>query len=142
MQDLPISAVMTTDLVTVKNRASLAKVAKIFTENSFHHLPVVDKTGSLKGIISMTDLERVKIGATFFKNPNKEAYTQALFETIEAGEVMTEAVVKLQSDDSIQEAYRLFKENKFHALPILLNHELVGIVTPLDLLDYFFQQSN
>ena len=86
-------------------------------------------------------LERA-FNAFVFKNPNKEAYTQALFETIEAGEVMTETVVKLQSDDSIQEAYRLFKENKFHALPILLNQELVGIVTPLDLLDYFFQQNN
>ena len=142
MQQVPVSKVMNPYLVTVNRNDNLAKVASIFKQHSFHHLPVVDERDCLEGIISLTDIERLKIGATFFRNPQKESYTQTLFETMRVCEVMIKDVVQLQPTDSIQQAYAIFKENKFRALPIVDKGKLVGIVTPLDLLSYFFSQEH
>ena len=51
----PISAIMTTSLVTVSPVVSVAEINRIFEEYSFHHIPVVEN-GALVGIISKQDL--------------------------------------------------------------------------------------
>jgi len=140
MQQLPVSKIMNPHLITVNRNESVAKVAAIFKEHAFHHLPVIDEQGCLEGIISLTDIERLKMGATFFRNPQKESYTQTLFENMRVCEMMIKDIVQLQPADSIRRAYVIFKENKFRALPIVDKGKLVGIVTPLDLLNYFFSQ--
>ena len=53
----PLSAVMTTDVITVTPDATVEEVATIFTEKRCRHLPVVDQ-GRLAGLISIGDLSR------------------------------------------------------------------------------------
>ena len=141
MYDLPVQEIMTSNLVTINRNDSVAEVANIFKANNFHHLPIVDDEGSLAGIISLTDLERLKTGATLFRNPKKEEYTRALFETTRACEIMTKDIVLLHPTDTIKKAYEIFKKNQFRALPIVEKGLLIGIVTPLDILDYFFSKT-
>ena len=141
MAQVKISEVMTKDIVTVRSTSLLSRVADLFDKNSFHHIPVVDK-GNLVGMISSTDVDRARTGVSLFNNPKLEDYNKALFETMMASDIMTSNVEQLQSSDDIREAYKKFRSNKFHAIPIVDKDEVVGIVTPLDLLDYFFIQMN
>ena len=76
--------------------------------------------------------------ASIFQNPNKEAYDDAILSTMMSSDIMTSDVQVLQASDAITKAYLLFKENRFHAIPVIRDEGLVGIVTPLDLLDHFF----
>ena len=138
MQEKTIQEVMTPHPHTVKGRTILTSVVKLFEKHGFHHVLVVDDDGHLTGVISSTDVDRTKSGASLFQNPNKEAYDDALLSTMMASDIMTSDVQVLQASDAITKAYLLFKENRFHAIPVIRDEGLVGIVTPLDLLDHFF----
>lgn len=140
MKDISVKDVITSDLITIHPNDSLAKVAQVLNSESIHHVPVVDDEGCLVGIISLTDFERIKYGSTLFRNPKIEEYNQALFQSLRASDVMIKDVVVLKPSDSIIEVYNILKQNKFRALPIVEKGQLAGIVTPLDLLNYFFQK--
>ena len=130
---------MTTELTTVNSNDIVYTVAKIFKEHSFHHVVVVNDEGDLVGVVSNTDMDRFKSGATLFSNPKKEEYDIAMLRTVRVCDIMTDDVVVLKATDPIRAAYDILKENKFRAIPIVKNGGLAGIVTPLDLLNYFFK---
>ncbi len=48
--------VMTTDVVTIPGSTQLTDAARIMFDKWFRHLPVVDESGSVRGIISLRDL--------------------------------------------------------------------------------------
>ena len=140
MSHPPVKEIMTRDLITVNRNENLLKVSEIFKEHNFHHLPIVDDQGCLAGIISLVDLERIKIGATLFRSPQKESYTQTMLSTMRACEIMTKDTTHLHPDDNLHKAYEIFKKNHFRALPVVGKGHLVGIVTPLDIMAYFFNE--
>ena len=48
--------VMTTDVVTIPGSTQLTDAARIMFDKWFRHLPVVDDSGNVRGIISLRDL--------------------------------------------------------------------------------------
>jgi acetoin utilization protein AcuB len=50
---------------------------------------------------------------------------------------MTKGLAVLESNDRIGVAIEIFKENLFHAIPIVDDEELKGIVTTFDLIDKY-----
>ncbi|MEM1321337.1 MAG: CBS domain-containing protein [Bacteroidota bacterium] len=139
MENLAVKEIMTTALVTIHTNEPVSRVAQIFNQHRFHHIPIVDCAGCIAGIISLSDFERIKNGQTLFRNPKIEAYDNALFQTMLAQDMMTRDVVELRPTDSIQRAYEIFRDNKFRALPVVEKGILRGIVTPLDILNHFFK---
>ena len=139
MQDIRIQDIMTTDLFTVNHDDVVSDVQQLFNDHSIHHVLVVNDDGELEGVISSTDLDRTKSGASFFRNPNKEEHDAAILRCMRVCDIMTKDVITLQSSDSIRRAYEVFKKNKFHAIPVESKGLLAGIVTPLDILDHFFK---
>jgi CBS domain-containing protein len=133
----PIENIMTKNLITVPEDEIVSTVAKIIEENGFHHVPVVNSNSQLVGIVSLTDLERLKLNASIFKTKKQEEYNQALFESLMVKYIMTKNVTQVKPSDSIYKIYSIFKENKFRALPVVEKNQLCGIITPLDLLEYF-----
>ncbi len=131
--------VMTKNLITIPEHEIVTTVAQTFEQFGFHHLPVVNKESELVGIVSQTDVERLKLSASIFKTKKQEEYNDALFECLMVKFVMTNNVTQLHPEDDIEKAYEIFKQNKFRALPIVENTKLVGIITPLDLLGHFFE---
>ena len=47
---------------------------------------------------------------------------------------MTTGLAKLEPDDRINVALDVFCVNLFHALPVVKDNELVGILTPFDII--------
>jgi len=139
MQDIRIQDIMTTKLFTVNHDDVVTEVQELFKKHSIHHVLVVNNDGDLEGVISSTDLDRTKSGASFFRNPKKEEHDAALLRCMRVCDIMTKDVITLQSSDSIRRAYEIFKKNKFHAIPVEKSGILAGIVTPLDILDHFFK---
>lgn len=125
----PISKIMVTDLVTINPEDSLLDVKKIFETHKFHHLPVV-RFRKIVGIISKTDFEHFTGGL----NHAGENAIADLLEKTKAENIMTKGVGKLEPDDRINVALEIFSKNWFHALPVVQNDELVGIVTTQDVI--------
>ena len=137
MKYINLDKIMTPLPMTVSTEASLAEVKTVFDDYPIHHLPVLDTNKKLAGIISKTDLDKFSWGKTLFSNPKKDAYNDALFHTVRVLDVMTPDVFTLTIHHTVEEAYKVFRIEMFRAIPIMDNDELVGIVTPIDLVKAF-----
>lgn len=140
-KNVSVREIMTSKVITVSPNDTMDKVQDIFRRNNIHHIPVVEK-GKVVGIISNSDYLRLLHGFTLFRSEKSEAYNDAILRSLLAGEVMTRQVAVLNPDDSLDLAAGYFRENLFHALPIVDpdKDELVGIITTYDLLTYAFSE--
>jgi len=128
----PVSTIMSTDLITITPGESLIAVREMFEKNNIHHIPVVHYK-EIIGLISKTDYLYFKQGcAGGIGGKEKETYQLSQWK---AEEIMTSKLAKLESDDPIRTALELFRLNRFHALPVLKNRDLIGIVTTHDIIE-------
>ncbi len=128
----PVSSIMTTKLITVNPEDKLAVVDQLFKDNNIHHLPVVRYT-NIVGIISKIDLYHFLKGVTNFQKDGSYLNKNRL-SNYTAEDIMTTGLGKLESTDRINVALEVFKQNLFHALPVVDEGELVGIVTTHDII--------
>lgn len=54
--ETPVSTYMSTDVITATAQDSISKVSDRMVERGFHHMPVVDETEGVIGMITTTDL--------------------------------------------------------------------------------------
>ena len=127
----PVSSIMTTNPIVVENNDSLKVVDQIFRENRIHHVPVVDN-GELIGIISKSDFLFFKRGFTT-DSLNKEL-EEVRLHSYKAGDIMTKGLAKMEPNEKINVALEIFRENLFHAIPIVEGKKLVGILTTYDII--------
>lgn len=132
--DLAIREIMTTNLVTVSPDAKARDIKKIFEKHDFHHLPVVDRGENLVGIISKEDF--FKLSYILSLKTTGPTWSGREYESFRARDFMTSYPLSLDPDDTIGLAADIFLANKFHALPIVEDGQLVGLVTTHDLLKY------
>lgn len=133
-----VSEIMTTDLITIHPKEPMTEVDRIFRENGIHHIPVVDEDYSIVGMISKSDYLRTLHGLTLFKVSKAESYNAAMLRSLLVEEVMTKQLAQIRPDAQISLAADMLLENLFHALPVVENKKLVGILTSFDLLKYAF----
>ena len=127
-----VSTIMSTNLLTVHPKDTLADVKEIFDTHKIHHLPVV-KYKEIVGIVSKSDLLQFLRGNQ--NDPYAEVFENSRLKSFTAGEIMTQRLAKLESDDRISVALEVFKENLFHAIPVVDDGELVGLVTTYDIIE-------
>lgn len=135
-KDTAIREIMTTDLLTVTPDLSTEKIREIFQKNDFHHIPVVDKGERLVGIISKEDL--FKLSYVLSLQTTGKTYSEKEYQTLSAKDIMTQYPITLDPDDGVGLAADIFLANKFHALPIVEDGQLLGIITTHDLLQFSF----
>lgn len=134
-----IREIMTTDLVTVKPDTVAKDIYDLFKKYDFHHLPVVENGEILVGIISKEDFFRVSY--LLSNQTTGKTWSEKHYQTLEAKDFMTTYPMTLDPDDTVGLAADIFLSNKFHALPVVEDHQLIGIVTTHDLLQFSFNSS-
>lgn len=130
-----VSKIMTSNPVTVNLSNNLRDVVKIFADKKIRHVPVVSGV-DLIGMISKNDIERLSFvtGAQTTK-ANTEIYESLLLE-----QVMTTKLDTVEAKDEIRNAARLLANGDYHALPVLQDGRLEGIVTSTDIINYLLEQ--
>jgi CBS domain-containing protein len=126
MMNENVGSIMTTNLITVGPSDTLQTVKDILISRRIHHVPVVEE-GKMVGLVSIDDL--------FKSNINHSDYVNTLVSS-----VMTKKLAKVESTDKIGTAAEVFMEHLFHALPVVDDGKLVGIVTSFDLLKYEYNK--
>lgn len=127
---------MTTKLVTVTPHTYVAKVMQLFDKHSFHHLPVVKSGGELVGIISKEDIQKVaNLVAMAELGMDSDRTTSNI---LMAKDIMTQYPLSLDPDDTIGLAADIILSNRFHAIPVIEDGQLVGLVTSHDLIAHAF----
>lgn len=116
---------MTADPITVLPSDTLATAAQLMRSKDIHHLPVVDESHRLIGIISDRD---VRSATGFDRNPDAH---------LTVAEVMTSEPRTLPLDSTLDEALDVFCHARLGALPVTSSGRLVGIISRHDLLQAF-----
>lgn len=132
----PISEVMTTRLVTVELQTTARAIKDIFEQHEFHHLPVVEGNDKLLGIISKQDF--YKVAYIFSLETTGRTWSEKEYEVLNAKDLMTDHPLSLEPEDTIGLAADIFLANQFHAIPVVEDDRLVGLITTHDLLLYSF----
>ncbi|HHB79095.1 MAG TPA: CBS domain-containing protein [Saprospiraceae bacterium] len=128
--NIPVSEVMTKNVISIHVEDSFNIVSKTFENHSFHHIPILDR-GKLVGILSKEDILRLLSVRT--------EYSDKEFMLIKVKDFMSNKVTSIRPDDSVGLAADIFMTNDIHALPVVDNDELVGIVTTHDLIKYAYK---
>lgn len=123
----PISSIMTTKLLTVNPDDSLGHVRQLMIKNRVHHIPVIQPDNVLVGLVTTYDLFKL-------------SYHPDELETVKVRDVMTRKLATLEPSDKVGTAAEIFLEHLFHALPIVKDGHLVGIVTSFDVMKYEFKK--
>ncbi|HRD81919.1 MAG: CBS domain-containing protein [Saprospiraceae bacterium] len=133
-----VAEIMTERVIVVRPNETMDVVQDIFRKNNIHHVPVVDK-GMVVGMVSHADYLKLLHGFTLFKTKKSDEYNDAILRSLLVKEVMTKQVATLGPEDSLELAAGFFRENLFHALPVVDEENmLIGIVTTYDLLNYAY----
>ncbi|SNR25736.1 CBS domain-containing protein [Flavobacterium sp. ov086] len=132
----PISHIMTKTVITVNENDNLRKVVETLKQNSIRHIPII-KGKEVVGIISRTDINRLTFGALF---EGQEGADEAILDMLTISQVMTSRPKTVSSDTIIRDLAEIFVKEEFHALPVVDNGELKGIVTTTDVVKYFLEQ--
>lgn len=127
---------MTKNVITVEADDTMKSVGDIFSKNRIHHLPVTED-GQLIGMISKSDFLFFCKGIKNIVN-DKSTEAKKLLKT-KVSEVMISKLAKLKSSDRIDVALAIFRENYFHAIPIVDNCDLIGIVTTHDVITHLLK---
>jgi len=133
---VPVSKIMTKKLVTLTTKDDLVTAERLFKKHHIRHIPVVDGS-SIVGILSYTDLLRISFADAV--DEHEEYVDTIVYNMFTIPQVMVNDVVSVASKTSIRDVARFLSKKEFHALPVVDNGKLVGIVTTTDLINYLLQ---
>ena len=135
-KDEPVSTIMATNLVTLCISDDLVTAEKLFIQNKIKHIPVV-KDKEIIGMLSYTDIQRVSYSDI---SEDQRSIDSFVYNTFTIEQVMAKNIIAIPPYTSIKDAAELLTKKGFHALPVIEDSELVGIVTTRDLVKYLVAQ--
>ena len=115
-----VHTIMTRNPVSINAKDSLADAVRIIASKKLHHLPVIDND-QLVGLISSYEISEHLGRVT---DP----------ENVKIEDVMQKRIVNIESTDKVGTAAELLLDRRFHALPVVDDGKLVGIITSYDVL--------
>lgn len=133
----PISMIMTTPVITLKKNDSLEKAESLFKKYHIRHIPIVTDD-VVVGMLSYTDLLRLSFAD--YTDSNIDDSDALVYNMFTIKQVMKRNIVTISSSNSIKDVAEILATKEFHALPVVDNNKLVGIVTTTDLIKYLLKQ--
>ncbi|MGD8385746.1 MAG: CBS domain-containing protein [Desulfobacteraceae bacterium] len=143
---LKVREVMTREPVTVSPETEIAEAARLLLDKRINGIPVVDRGGTLVGILCQSDLitqqKKFPIPTVFtlldgliplgsMKSLDREV--QKITAT-RVADAMTPDPVTVDPDTDLAEVASLMVDRKFHTIPVVEGDELVGVIGKEDVL--------
>ena len=136
-QRIPVSTIMTKNIIGLTRSDDLERAEMLFNRHKIKHIPVVSGE-TIIGMLSYTDLMRISFVETVPEVNN--SVCSVVYNMFPIEQVMVKDVVTVNSETTIKEVAQILADCEFHALPVVDDGTLVGIVTTTDLLNYFIKQ--
>lgn len=141
-----VADIMTREVVTVRRETTVRELAAIFETRHFGSLPVVDDAGRLTGIVSASDLIEqgrnlhIPTVISLFdwviplqgERSLERELNKMTAQTV--GEICSSEVVTVSPSDTLGTAADVMSARKLHALPVVKDGLLVGIVARIDII--------
>jgi CBS domain-containing protein len=137
------SDVMTGDVVTVRQGASILEAIRLMLDNRVSGLPVLDDHGKIVGILTEGDLlRRSEMGTErhrprwleILMGPGRLAGDYVRTHGRKVEEIMTRDVASVTGDQPLDEIVELMERRRIKRVPVVDGGSLAGIVSRADLL--------
>ena len=124
---MQVESYMSRKPITIRDNTAYWKAFDIMQEKDLHHIPVVNESNSVVGILARRDMQ---IAAQHFKEV-----------VVDVSEVMHSPVVTISPGALLSEAAKRMIEKRIGGLPVLdTDNQMVGILTETDLLRALIDQ--
>jgi len=133
MKSLPISSIMTKNVVCVSPEQKIIDVKHIYEKKKFHHHIPVTENGKLVGMVSLIDF-MYKIKGAGLDDDN------AIYHELTVKDIMSPNPVTIGTDTTIESVAEEFAKGRYRAIPIVKNESVLGIVTTADLIRFFMKK--
>ncbi len=128
-----VSHLMTSNIETISPDLTLKELGQLLSTRHFRHLPVLED-GHLVGIISRTDYDKVLVGLQLAHRSDTEM--DEILATTPVSRLMTKDVKTVTPKTATEQVMKIFREVSFHALPVMEDDKLVGIISHHDVFYY------
>ncbi|MDY0387177.1 MAG: homoserine O-acetyltransferase [Methanolobus sp.] len=107
-----VSDLMKTDIISIRQGISIEETARVMFEKGITHLPVVNETNELMGIVTSWDISKA-----------------VALKCKILSEIMTKNVLTAKENEDIESAAKKMEHNKISALPVVDNgNKIIGII--------------
>lgn len=122
-----VKEIMNKHVITLPPEAKIADALELLNNNRIRHIPIVNATNKVIGIVSDRDVRDAS--PSIFNN---DIDSKELMNPISS--IMNYPVVTIHPLDFVEEVASIFYEEEFACLPVVSDEELVGIITEKDML--------
>ena len=146
-EQTPISEVMHPHPHCVTEQQLVRELVSLFLDKGIGAAPVVDANGKPIGLVSKTDVVREIKEAHRVNRPEIEAPVQPWWDEdrlsqLTVGEIMTPTLYTFSPSTTVADATAAMAFEGMHHLPVVEDSgKLVGMLSALDLLDWFARQA-
>jgi len=134
-----VSKVMSNKVITAGALETIATLNLKLKENNIHHIPIVDESNELLGMVTSSDIFILQDHSTKIGHESSLRKNEKILRSSLARDVMSTGLRTVQSTETIEKCIELLANNRFHAIPVLEGNHLVGIITTFDLVMYAYR---
>jgi CBS domain-containing protein len=133
LREMKVSDIMTSKVVSIQADEPFSEVPKRLNNFNIRHLPVVDKSYRLVGLMTQRDLyklhspRKLEDGSWYYDEDELNAYVLE--------QVMLKNPFSMHPEDCVGDALVAMVKNKYGCIPIVSKERLLcGILTRVDIL--------
>ena len=134
MKTNSIITIMTKNVVCISPEQHILDVKHIYEKKKWHHHIPVTENEELIGMVSLIDF-MYNIAGAGISDENK------IYKKLRVKDIMTQKPFYLTTSATIADAAKVLAKGYYHAIPILENNKIVGIVSTADLIRYFLNET-
>jgi CBS domain-containing protein len=135
-----LKELMAAPAITVNQSDDFHVVQDKFTTHNIRHLPVLDDSGGVIGLITQRQL--YKIHSPRKLEDGTWYYDKDMLDGFILKNVMIKEVVLLKPENTLSEALKIVSQSKLGCIPIVDDYRLpLGIVTRSDIFKFFLNHA-
>lgn len=137
--------IMVTEVITIKQHATIEEIARVLIDNKISGVPVVDEAGHLMGMVTEGDLLHKEtnprlpnavniLGAIIYYN-GVEQYNEDFKKMMasQALNIMTDKVITVTAEQEIEEIVKVMLEHGIKRVPVMEGDRIIGIISRADI---------
>ncbi|MCD6138628.1 MAG: CBS domain-containing protein [Deltaproteobacteria bacterium] len=119
-----IRSLMIKKPITISDRTSVQEAIELMQANSIRHLPVVNHSNKLVGLVTLADM--------------KQALLPAMVTGVSLADIMIKNPITIHPDADVETAAQIIYQRKIGGMPVVDDEDkVVGIITVTDILGAF-----
>jgi acetoin utilization protein AcuB len=128
---MTIEKAMSYNVLSIDENDTLLHAIRMMKDNKIKHLPVVNRSGDLVGVVTDRDLKEASASDATTLEVHELMY---LMDKVKIHGIMSREVSTIEKSTEIKQAAAIMVEKGIGCLPVMEGKKLIGILTRTDLL--------